>query len=789
MKLIKLKKVFKNKYTIRIAAGVLTIAVVGSSACAYSVYGAKSQKDSSVNTENITDRKEVKTGLEKELEGMIKEDDTEDKDAGKEETVFVIADNLGNAKETIVSNWLKNETKSETIEDVSRLKNIKNIKGEETFLQKGEQLTWQAKGDEIYYQGTTNDKTPVTEKITYYLDDKEIRPSELAGKSGKVKIRFDYKNHEKRKITIEGKDEEIVVPFAAISGMVLNDNFTNVKVTNGKVVSDGNKNMVVGLAMPGLKESLKLEEGDFSEEVNIPDYFEVSADVKDFALDMSVTVVTSGAELGIDKSLDLSDVDEKIMDLSKAAGQLKDGSKELSKGMDTLEDSLKTFGTGMSSLEGSLSAYTNGVSQVADGIETLKNQSTTLIDGVGTIDSSADTLNAGVKALDNALNTKMTEEEKNTIGAQAEAKAAQAVKAQFADASNPNGYENLKNYAAKTFYETAVNPDTISAVMEQARAGAAQEIGSQTEQIAQSAAESARGTVAAQLSSSPQMESLRQAMIAAGVVSAAQSAGITDISVIMGDAGTMGAITENANQTVNALTDTIMQTAGTVAGETAKSVASQVAAESAAKAAGSTVEGMAAKSKDTVGDAVASAARTAANTAASGAAKEAAIAGAEATKSTIAAQIEKKDSKTGYSLVTGMDAMEQGVSQMASHMPELSTGIQTLYNGSAQLKSNNNALKGGASELVNGTKKLTTGVTDLNNGSDKLADGVLQMNEEGIEKLVNSYQGDVKLFVERIQKIVEAGKEYETFSGKADSVMGNVKFVIKTEAVITQKKQ
>lgn len=89
-------------------------------------------------------------------------------------------------------------------------------------------------------------------KMTYYLDGEEITPEELAGKSGKVTIRADYTNKEKA-------ENGVYVPFAAVTGMMLNKNFTNVEVTNGKVVSDGNNQVVVGFAFPGLSESLDLD--------------------------------------------------------------------------------------------------------------------------------------------------------------------------------------------------------------------------------------------------------------------------------------------------------------------------------------------------------------------------------------------------------------------------------------------------------------------------------------------------------------------------------------------------
>ena len=109
----------------------------------------------------------------------------------KEETVYVKAGADGSTDKIIVSNWLKNGDGAQEIKDESELSGIKNVKGDETFTQNGKDITWQAEGNDIYYQGETTKTLPVGVKVTYYLDGKEISPEELAGRSGKVRIRCD----------------------------------------------------------------------------------------------------------------------------------------------------------------------------------------------------------------------------------------------------------------------------------------------------------------------------------------------------------------------------------------------------------------------------------------------------------------------------------------------------------------------------------------------------------------------------------------------------------------------
>lgn len=131
--------------------------------------------------------------------------------AAKEETVYIFTDAYGTQRDITVSNWLKNPEKKDTIEDESVLQEIENVKGDETFSRDGSKLVWKANGNDIYYQGTTTRQPPVSEKITYYLDGKEIAAEDLAGKSGKVKIHIDYTNNMKYK--------NVYVPFAAVTGM------------------------------------------------------------------------------------------------------------------------------------------------------------------------------------------------------------------------------------------------------------------------------------------------------------------------------------------------------------------------------------------------------------------------------------------------------------------------------------------------------------------------------------------------------------------------------------------
>ena len=225
MKLPELKKKFRNRYAIKIVAGVLTVALLGSSMTAVAVQ-ADQKEDATVETT-------AETGSDNKVDASDIEDlvsiKANDKEIGKDESVYLISDASGKVYNTIVSDHLTNKDKADTLEDQSNLKDIKNVKGDEEFTQDGDKLTWKAGGNDIYYQGTSDEKAPVSQKVTYYLDGNEIDPKDLAGKSGKVTIHFDYTNNSSYKETINGKEVEVKVPFAAVTAMVLDDSFTNVE--------------------------------------------------------------------------------------------------------------------------------------------------------------------------------------------------------------------------------------------------------------------------------------------------------------------------------------------------------------------------------------------------------------------------------------------------------------------------------------------------------------------------------------------------------------------------------
>lgn len=874
MKLPELKEKLKSKYIVRVVAGVLTIALVGTGIGATAVFAEK-------NSTAVTAEADSTTGSSKDADDiadkLMDSVSLKDNDADKDESVYLISDANGNVNKTIVVDHLKNKDKKDTLEDASNLSDIENVKGKEKFTQSGDKLTWQAGGKDIYYQGTATEEPPVTQKVTYYLDGKEISPEDLAGKSGKVKIRFDYTNTTSYTETVNGEKQTVSVPFAAITGLVLGDGFENIEVTNGKAEVSDSSSVVLGYALPGLKNSLGIKDGDLDGDVNIPEYMEMTADVKNFSMPAAMTFVVNASDYVSTDGIDTSDLDDMINDLKDASTQLQDGSKTLAGGTDTLADGLSTlqsklgtFASGVGTLQSGLKAYTDGVSTLSGGLNTLGNSTGALVsgadklnsgagqlasgsatlkdglktytdganglakgasdldagigtlaeksgtlvdgatklnDGASQLSASASSINEGIKSLDTGLKTPLTDKEK--AGYQAAAK--ESVDKQFSNPNNEANYGNTKAKASEVYYETMTSDDSVKQVVESLKNDS-----DLTNMITTTVSATVENTIK-------------------GSVTALESADTATIKS-----------TYNSSKELQQSVKEVLKLPQTIPDYDAlvSAIVNQKLNDMATKV----MDGVANSSKDKVGEAVADAAKTGAENAA----QSAVITGIESAKSNVSAQINAKQ-ENGYSLVTGADALSKGASSLANgtkslvnsiptltggikqlkdgssqlsagaakltanndtlnagatalndgasqlsagtqslmnSVPTLTSGIKQLVDGSNTLVANNAQLNSGASQLADGTNQivsgvdqLTTGSKTLSEGAHTLADGMVQFNEEGINKILDAYNGDLKPFTDKLQAVIDAGEEYQTYSAIADGQTGSVKFIYKLASI------
>lgn len=322
--------------------------------------------------------------------------------AKKEETVFVVAGADGTAREVIVSNWLQNKAGTDVLQDVSDLTDIQVVKGDAEQTGSGKNIAWKTGGEDVYYQGTTTKQLPVTVEFAYELDGKSVTPEELAGKSGSLTITITYKNHTEKTVTVDGKQETMAAPFLMATGLIVDSGrVKNVEVDHGTVETDGDRTIILGYGLPGLGDSLKLEElsSDTEKEApELPETVEITADVTDFELGMAVTVASGGLleQLDLTGNETRQELEEKLKELEDATGELMDGTEELLEGTEKLKDGTGELLDGAVQLDDGAGALQSGGSTLKSGVESLDR-------GAGELQSGAATLNGGITQIQQAL--------------------------------------------------------------------------------------------------------------------------------------------------------------------------------------------------------------------------------------------------------------------------------------------------------------------------------------------------------------------------------------------------
>lgn len=753
MKLPELKRKYRNKYMIRITAGVLTVALFGSGMTAVAVQadtqsgvaktetvlnlaensgnencvniaanGLGNNKDAAVGDPENAGAEETENDSDCTLSDLISVE-VNDKEIGKEESVYLLSSADGIVHDTIVSTHLINSDKKDTLSDSSTLTDIKNVKGDEAFSQNGNQLIWQADGKDIFYQGKSKEKAPVSQKVTYYLDGEEISPEDLAGKSGKVTIHFDYTNNSSFEETIDGEKHSVKVPFAAVTAMVLDDHFSNIQVKNGKLENNGDSTVVMGYALPGISESLEGLDSDFADDLDLPEDFEVTADVEDFKLDTAMTIVANAGSLISMKEGDTSSLDQMVSDLQDASRELRKGAKDLAEGMDSFQ---------------------KGLADYASGMGELYSKSGDLGKGVNTINQSAASISKGIQSLDKGLKTGMSGKEQK----EAKEKAAAAVKKEFQNGKTKEVADQI--YTSLRYQKnkdgSTADGKLYSSLYDGAyNSNAAQSVYSE---VVRQVLLSATGQPADSSLSADQAAELIKETYAKG----AQAQDPTATAMYAVTNGMTSAQLAELLYAKSGAKDTLFS-------KTENTIQAQLAAGRNNEQISSAVE----KSLKDLSMQLAGACENAASQAAG----SAAVTGAESAKATIARQIEAVQSN-GYSLVTGSAALSKGTRSLADQVPLLTDGITALNEA---------------------TVKLVQGADKLGNGSHDLSDGMLEFDEEGIGKIVNSYNGDIKPLTGRLQAMLDAGEDYQTFTGLSDGVNGSVKFIYKLDSIKTGEKE
>ena len=634
------------------------------------------------------------------------------------------------------------------------MKDIKNVKGDETFeTGSNNNVSWKSEGNDIYYQGTIDKELPVDVKVSYKLDGKSISPKDLKGKSGKVEIQFSYDNKSKQTVNVNGEDVEMYTPFTMVSAMMLSsDEYSNVSVENGKLISDGDKNIVVGVAFPGLANDLNLKDLDM--DIDIPETVTITADVKDATVGTSITMASAELmnEFGLDDIDSFDDLQDSIDDLEDATNQLVDGSKEAADGSKELADGVGTLNDGAGTLA-------SGAGTLADGVNTLNEKSGTLVSGVNTLASGVGTYTAGVASI--AKNSQLISDNMqslqggvNKLEEQIAAQATQGLGEIKTNINNAKtGVDQINSAITTSLGEGKPGVQGILSNASQALTGAdvtidQNDVNVTVNSVSLKNSESVNKIIEDSALSDDEKNALKNA------INSAITKDNMNIEYKV-------ELNENGNSKLNSAQQKIATANGLVT--TANGALSQLS-----------------DSMNTISGGLS------------------ALAGENGIGQLEAAFAKNGSVDQGFAqlgqgvseLAVGTQALADGAAELNKNSAPLMAGVTSLKDGGSQLASGVSQLASGANQvadgagtLAGGTQTLLDGANTLADGNQTLADGMQEYKEEAIDKLTDLFNGDISGVTDRIDAMTNLAKEYKSFAGISDGVSGTTKFIIETEGI------
>lgn len=718
--------------------------------------------------------------------------------------VYVLAGADGNVKKIIVSDW------------------VKEAMGADTYSVGDDSMkVWDAQGNRLYYSGEAEKELPVSLSMSYTLDGKPISAEELAGKSGKVSIRFDYQNMQKQTVKIDGQDVEMSVPFAMLTGLILDsDKFSNVSVTNGKLFNDGSRIAVIGIAFPGLQEDLSLDR----EKLELPEYVEITADVKDFSMGMTVNVAADGlfSELDTSKLDSVDELESSMGKLSDAMAQLIDGSSALYDGLAVLLDKS--------------SELVNGLDQLAVGAAALKDGAQQLEIGLGEISIGAIQLDLGQSQLagnSGALNSGAQQVFETLL---AEAEQQLTASGLSVPALTPDNYAEVLSALAESLNEASVRAQALQTVTDAVEARRSEVeaavIAAVREQVNEKVTEVVRGQVQEQVTQAVRQEVTRQVNEAARqqviekVTDAARDEVTSQIvsTVLFGmsledyrAAVEKGTILPTVSKIIDAAVE-LKMSSDEVKALIEENVEQQMVSDEVKASIEAAVESKMAEPEiqaqiDSLTDSTLAsddiqaqlsaaveqqmATQEIADTVAANTDEQvrllieqqmesdevkAKLAEAEEGRQKILSLIASLDDyKTFYE---GLSTYTAGVSAAAAGTKTLSSAISAAKDGSSALSSGAVSLYEGILEMKNGVPVLVEGVTQLKDGSMQLSDGLNAFNEEGLQKLTAAVNGDIGGLLARVRAIIDISKNCRSFAGISDA--SNMTYIYRTDEIISE---
>lgn len=782
---------------------------------ALSLGGVGAAYAAGLSKSEIKEEKEVSTEAEAEQETQNIE---------KDETVYVIAGADGSVQKIIVSDWIKNSLGRDKILDSSELNDPENVKGDESYTVNGDGArVWDADGNDIYYMGNIEKELPVNISVSYKLDRKSIAPDELKGKSGKVTIRFDYKNNQYETVEIDGKKEKMYVPFVMLTGMLFdNDVFTNVDVSGGKLINDGSRTAVVGVTLPGLQENLKLD----PEKLEIPSFVEITADVRNFEMNDTVTIATNEVfnKINTEKLSSADDLTDSLDQLTDAMNRLMDGSSQLYSGLCTLLEKSGELISGINKLAEGAAQVKNGSGALRDGSAELQKGAAELSDGLNILDSNSAKLNDGAKTVFDSL-LSMAETQIRDAGVDIPNLTIDNYKDVLdkvivsLDGSNVlkiaqdtarvkvtaavNSQRNTIKSAVTDAVRAEIKPKIAAAVRSEVEPKVEASVRAEVKvkvfeavktEVANKVTEEVKTSVTSQVLASMNMtpESYAEAVAAGSVSEEVQQAVSSTIADQMASEAVLKIISDTVDEqmassdilnTINANTDNQMKSESikaVISSKTDEQMNSEdiqklISAKTEEQLSSVEIERLIElKTNEKTSELIEQ------NMNSSEVQNQIteALRSAESGAASISAA--KAQLLSYNEFYSGLNQYTAGVGSAAGGATQLRNGADALSDGASQLDEGIKELYNGILTLKNGAPALQSGVSELRDGSLKLSEGLREFNEKGVGKLKDAVDGDLAGLLTRVKATVDVSKNYKSFSGISDEMSGQVKFIYKT---------
>ena len=605
------------------------------------------------------------------------------------------------------------------INDLSDLINIKNTNGDEEFTKNNNSLVWDADGVDIYYQGESQKELPIECNVKYELD-------------GKVKIIVKYTNKDEHIVNIQGKETKLYTPFVVVCSTILDNTIhKNIEVSNGKIVNDGNKTFVLGMAFPGLQESLDIS----SDKISFSDTVEITMESNEFEISNITSFITPKVLEDEDLSAfdDLDNIYGKVNTLESSSKELENGANTLKSGVDTFYEKSQEFNSAMKQVSNGANTIYKSYSELDDGINTLNN-------GANELKNGAQKISEGTKAVSSALKTASSGANELKIGAEK------------LNTGLAAAYDKVKDLAPTT-KNAKINSNTS-------------EIESALETVAVPIKENVSKIVSDNNAILVKQENLLKDQ---KKLLASQKAILESITPTTPEITTqIVAINEQISSIDTQIKD--INTQKQINTEAARGLSleldkqlSQVANMIETNVSEKITQALTSINKDL----------------------PVLVAGIkEASEGANALYIGANGLNSGLKeLSSKSNELADGAKELYNGTETLTNGSEALSEGSKEMKNGLSTLDNGATELANANDQLTNGAETLTNGAKTLASGVNRFNKEGINEICSYINGDVKTLTERVEKLKELANDYKTFTMLNDNTKGSVKFIMLMDGI------